>query len=468
MKKINLILIILLFALALIGDEIYFDGFEEESNWQLTGEFEIGIPNGLGGEHGNADPMSAYEGINVLGVDLSGYGNYPGDYENNLTEDEYKAISPSIDCSEFIDVNLSFMLWLGVEQPAYDHAYIKVSNDNGNTWITIWENSQTISDNSWHEVSFDISEYADLHSNVKIAYSIGPTDGSWQYCGWNIDNFTISGNHIQYGSIQGIVTNLQTQQPLSDVLISSNYGITYSDSSGFFILQNLPAININFTVSTFGYQTLFVQNIQIPANDTLIYNFELTPLENVPPSPTNLIADVEYNTVHLSWSPPEESENYFIAYNVYRDNINIFTTNETYFDDTNLVLGEYSYYITAYYDVGSSLPSNTVTVQVTSVFTDNNELPLSKVKLTNYPNPFNPTTTISFTSNLHAKNPIIEIYNLKGQLIKRFEKINPVSDFYQVIWNGKDNNDNDVPSGIYLYKLKTSQGTITKKMILIK
>ena len=118
--------------------------------------------------------------------------------------------------------------------------------------------------------------------------------------------------------------------------------------------------------------------------------------------------------------------------------------------------------------MGSSLPSNTVTVQVTSVFTDNNELPLSKVKLTNYPNPFNPTTTISFTSNLHAKNPIIEIYNLKGQLIKRFEKINPVSDFYQVIWNGKDNNDNDVPSGIYLYKLKTSQDTITKKMILIK
>jgi len=99
---------IFLLLSSLWSETIWSDDFEENSGWLMSGEFEIGTPQGLGGEYGNPDPFVAYEGIKVLGVDLYGSGNFPGDYENNLGNREYTAISPTIDCSSFLDVQLSF------------------------------------------------------------------------------------------------------------------------------------------------------------------------------------------------------------------------------------------------------------------------------------------------------------------------------------------------------------------------
>ena len=468
MKRYSILLILFLVITTLFSEVIFFDDFETNTGWTLTGEFEIGTPNGLGGDHGNPDPVTAFEGSNILGADLSGYGDYPGDYEPNLSENAYKAVSPVIDCSQFVDINLSFKKWLGIEQPTYDHAKILISGDNGGTWTTLWENDQTISDNSWHDGNFDISDYADLKSQVKIAFTIGPTDGSWQYCGWNIDNFTITGTHIQYGNIEGFVNDSQNFQPISNAMVSTNYGIAYTDSIGYYFIQNLPALSINFTVSAPGYQTLHEQNIQIPANDTLSHNFQLIPQENIPPSPNNLVAEVNYNSVLLSWQPPQESEHFFIAYNVFRNNVLIFSTTDTNYVDNNLVIGEYTYYITAYYDTGSSLPSNSVTVQVVTDNSQNNEINQCKYNLTNYPNPFNPTTTISFNLPNTVNSPIIEIYNLKGQKVKTFQTYSKKSGNMKVVWDGTNQNGEKVSGGVYFYKLKVSDKVITKKMILLK
>ena len=240
MKRIILITLITLIFTFLTAEIIFFDGFEENSSWVLSGELEIGIPNGLGGEHGKADPLQAYEGNNVLGVDLTGYGNYPGDYEPNLSEDQYYAISPAINCSQYHNVMLSFQRWLGVEQPAYDHARIEISNDNGASWITVWENSQTISENSWGEEEIDISGFADLQSHVLITFTIGESDGSWQYCGWNIDNFTISGDRVLTGDIQGYITDDISMQPIANAMISTPYKHTFTNSQGYYLLQTVP------------------------------------------------------------------------------------------------------------------------------------------------------------------------------------------------------------------------------------
>ena len=92
----------------------------------------------------------------------------------------------------------------------------------------------------------------------------------------------------------------------------------------------------------------------------------------------------------------------------------------------------------------------------------NNKYVLSQ----NYPNPFNPSTTISF--NLTAKNAKnaktcppwrIEIYNLKGQKIKTLEcgeSLSTIADGvgYSILWNGTDENNRPVSSGIYFYQLK--------------
>ena len=99
-----------------------------------------------------------------------------------------------------------------------------------------------------------------------------------------------------------------------------------------------------------------------------------------------------------------------------------------------------------------------------------NELPKSEFTLSNYPNPFNPTTTISFeTTNLH-ENARIDIYNLKGQKVNTLP-INQLtnSPVNQVIWDGTDINDQPVSSGVYFYKLIADDKAIaTKKCLLLK
>ena len=87
--------------------------------------------------------------------------------------------------------------------------------------------------------------------------------------------------------------------------------------------------------------------------------------------------------------------------------------------------------------------------------------------LYNYPNPFNPETTIYFeTTNLH-ENSRIEIYNLKGQKIKTFT-VTLSGDEESIIWDGTDSNYQPVSSGIYFYKLISGDCQQTKKMLLLK
>ncbi len=86
--------------------------------------------------------------------------------------------------------------------------------------------------------------------------------------------------------------------------------------------------------------------------------------------------------------------------------------------------------------------------------------------LRNYPNPFNPSTTIYYeTTNLH-ENTRIEIYNLIGQKVKQFSDIRGQT---SVVWDGTDNNNKPVSSGIYFYKLKAGKGfSEIKRMLLLK
>jgi len=124
---------------------------------------------------------------------------------------------------------------------------------------------------------------------------------------------------------------------------------------------------------------------------------------------------------------------------------------------------------------------------------DNNNLPESFCLNPNYPNPFNPSTTIAFElraeskelktphpskrigrfltppkSEVLAVNTSLKIYNIRGQLVKTLFEGKLPEGRYEVTWDGKDESGVPVASGVYLYRLKTAQGTITRKMILLK
>ncbi len=98
-----------------------------------------------------------------------------------------------------------------------------------------------------------------------------------------------------------------------------------------------------------------------------------------------------------------------------------------------------------------------------------NDLPESTIFLNNYPNPFNPETTISFNLTAEdAKNAKLEIYNLKGQKIKTLYPFPSGSlGTKSVVWNGTNENNQPVSSGIYFYKLNIQNSSV-KKMLLLK
>ncbi len=85
----------------------------------------------------------------------------------------------------------------------------------------------------------------------------------------------------------------------------------------------------------------------------------------------------------------------------------------------------------------------------------------------NYPNPFNPETTISYDLKEQGKVSI-DIFNIKGQKVKTLVDANQESGNHNVVWNGRDDNNKKVSSGVYFYKMKTDNYSATKKMILMK
>lgn len=104
------------------------------------------------------------------------------------------------------------------------------------------------------------------------------------------------------------------------------------------------------------------------------------------------------------------------------------------------------------------------------VETEENEIVKPVYSLNIYPNPFNPTTTISFSLTAeHTEGAEIEIYNIKGQKVKRLKIGNSELKIGQVIWNGTDDSGKMVGSGIYFCRLKVnSKSKAVKKMVLVK
>ena len=98
------------------------------------------------------------------------------------------------------------------------------------------------------------------------------------------------------------------------------------------------------------------------------------------------------------------------------------------------------------------------------------EFPKEFALYQNYPNPVKGSTTISFS--LHrgdTKDTEINIYNIKGQLVRTLTPMtNDQSQTTNVVWDGKDNNGNQLANGIYFYKLISGEKTAVKKMLLMR
>jgi hypothetical protein len=95
------------------------------------------------------------------------------------------------------------------------------------------------------------------------------------------------------------------------------------------------------------------------------------------------------------------------------------------------------------------------------------EVPASFALKGNFPNPFNPKTTIRFAlaANEHVH---LSVYDLGGRLVKTLVDEPMTADNHEVVWDGKDNGGARVASGVYFYKLVAGDFNATEKMVMLK
>ncbi len=158
------------------------------------------------------------------------------------------------------------------------------------------------------------------------------------------------------------------------------------------------------------------------------------------------------------------------GYNVYLGGIPQGNTTDTQYQLTGLTIGTvYTAGVEAVYDDGVS---NTIEITFTYDPSEAGNVIVAATKLgNNYPNPFNPVTNIAYSIK-ETGNVTLEVYNMRGQLVKTL--VNEVKETgdHTAVWNGTDNSNKSASSGVYFYKMVSESNigryTSTKKMILMK
>ena len=195
-------------------------------------------------------------------------------------------------------------------------------------------------------------------------------------------------------------------------------------------------------------------------------------VDNLPPlAPASLTASAVSGDVVLRWTRNVEPDikDYIIFRN---DSSNASlksmnpcdTTTETMYTDTHPLAGKTDNYLIRAEDIHGNVSnaSNLVSIAVTNVKSPSTEIPGDYELGQNFPNPFNPTTTIKYQL---PENGLVrlEVFDILGREVSTLVSGRQGAGYYNVTFNGSN-----VPSGVYFYRLQAGNYTNTKKLLLLK
>jgi hypothetical protein len=194
-----------------------------------------------------------------------------------------------------------------------------------------------------------------------------------------------------------------------------------------------------------------------------------SPYGEVPVFITSFDARASEGGVDLSWDIAADEE--VLGYKIYRSlegapsGEEIIITNgliapnmKTYRDDTALGGRSYEYTLSVVLGDGSEVQSQKVTV-ITVAYA----LALEQ----NHPNPFNPSTTISFTLPERAKVKLA-VYDVQGKRVRTLVDAMLEEGRQERVWDGKDSRGRPAATGVYFCRLETADRKLTRKMLLLK
>jgi PKD repeat protein len=140
--------------------------------------------------------------------------------------------------------------------------------------------------------------------------------------------------------------------------------------------------------------------------------------------------------------------------------------------DSEELMPTYSYTANGNYSVGCYINNGIGGITKTNIIvittgTDDQTQASVLMSLANYPNPFNPATTICF--NIPKFSQVnLSVYNIKGQIVKQLADENMQQGQHKVVWDGRDEYRKAVSSGVYFVRLEAGHQTITGKVMLLK
>lgn len=197
----------------------------------------------------------------------------------------------------------------------------------------------------------------------------------------------------------------------------------------------IPSFSHPYPVPYPGWVTLDLTGLELPGDKdfVLIYVFNDTVNE-----PELMITADPNNTPYHSWHRETDDSRWWVS--GYSGEI-------------------YNYLVRAFL----TLPGTAVEVAAT----EETSLPDSYTLSQNYPNPFNPVTTFDFQISARM-NVRIDIYDLKGALIKTLTNKSYSSGTHTIRWMGVNSGGSPVPSGIYMAVMQVEGHRLSRKMILLK
>jgi len=142
-------------------------------------------------------------------------------------------------------------------------------------------------------------------------------------------------------------------------------------------------------------------------------------------------------------------------------------------DASALLPGEYGLIM----EISSSDPVNPVvsvpvhlsvnSLTASGIDPENGDIPTSYALHPNYPNPFNPVTTIRYDLPKTARVSLV-VYNVKGEKVRELVSRDQPQGRYEVLWDGRDIAGSPAASGVYFFKLVAGEFVETRKMVLLK
>jgi len=258
-------------------------------------------------------------------------------------------------------------------------------------------------------------------------------------------------------------------------------GIDASGERSFFPISLTHTPSASFTTLTLALSVLnvpYIRCVIIMAQrflpdieyDLVIDNFEVKEIAGLTLAPPrDITATPSDNSVTLTWQYPANW--YPDRYVIYRDGVQLATVDTQTYQDNAVSNGtEYSYVVVA---VGGLHPhifeaaSEPVTVTAGVSDADEALVPLVTALHGNYPNPFNPSTTIRFI--LDKDMPVkIDVFNIRGQRVRALVDGVYEAGVHNVVWNGLSDTGQSVGSGVYFYQMVSGGYVSVRKMLLLK